>query len=129
MAISGKRELYFGVDDGETFNFEEDTFTDDGTAIASRVRTKNYYLSGPNQIDEIQRVWVYADQPQGGNISISIDDGDYEYLGQVQEYQFPEKFDVWRKGFHFSLGIDEVSSGNFKVKGVNVMYEPQEEVL
>jgi len=129
MAIAGKRELYFGVSDGETFNFEEGTYTDDGTAIASRVRTKEYYLSGPDQLDEIQRIFVYSDEPQGGNISISLDGGDYEALGSIQEANFPEKFDIWKKCYHFSIGIDEVSSNNFVIKGWNVHYEPQEEIL
>lgn len=128
MAIAGRRELYFGVSDGETFNLQEGLYTDDGSAISSRVRTKEYYLSGPDQQDEIQRLWVYADEPQGGNISISLDNDDYQYLGAMQETDFPQKFDIWKKCYHFSVGIDEKSSRNFIIKGFNIRYEPQIEI-
>ena len=72
---------------------------------------------------------MYADQPQGGSISLSLDSGNYECLGQVQEYKTPERFDVYKKCYHFSIGVDEVSKRNFKIKGVNIHYEPQSEIL
>lgn len=129
MAIAGKRELYFGVSDGETFNFQEGLYTDDGTPIASRVRTKEYYLSSPDQIDEIQRIFAYADEPQGGNLSIALDSKDYEYLGSMQKISEPQKFDIWENCFHISVGIDEISSNNFKIKGFNIHYLPQSEII
>ena len=129
MPIAGKRELFFGTTLGKTFNFEEGTYTDDGNAIAVRVRTKEYYLSGPDTLDEIQRVFIYADEPQGGDISISIDGGDYEFLGQAQKTTEPERFDIWKKCYHFSIGIDEISNNNIKMKGFNIIYEPQPEIL
>ena len=114
---------------GKTFNFEEGTFTDDGTPIAVRVRTKEYYLSSPDVLDEIQRVFIYADEPQGGDISISIDGGDYEFLGQAQKTTEPERFDVWKKCYFFSLGIDEISDNNIVFKGFNLHYESLPEVI
>ena len=128
MAIAGRRELYFGVSDGETFNFSEGTYTDDGTAIAIRIRTKEYYLSSPDKLDEIQRIFTYADEPQATNLSISLDSEDYESLGSLQQHRFPQRFDVWKKCYHLSIGLDEISSNNIKVKGFNITYEPSPEI-
>lgn len=124
----GNQQLYFGVDDGETFAVDKDTFTDDGTAIAVRIRTKEYYLSNPDILDEIQRIFVYADEPQGINLSLSTDSDDYQYLGQTQKVATPQRFEVWKKGYHFSLGFDEVSSYNLQIKGFNIHYESQPEI-
>ncbi len=129
MAISGRRELFFGTSIGKTFNFSESDFSDDGTPINSRVRTKEYYLSGPDQVDEIKYIYAYSDEPQGGNISISIDGSEYEQLGSLQNADNPERFDVWKDCHHFSLGIDEVYSNNFRIKGFNTHYEVKPQIL
>ena len=128
MSIAGRRELYFGTTVGKVFNFAQGTYTDDGTPITSRIRTKEYYLSGEEQIDEITRIFVYSQEPQGGSISISLDNGDYEVLGSMFEADIPERFDIWKKCYHFSLGVDEVSSSNFKIKGFVVKFVPQTEI-
>jgi hypothetical protein len=128
MAGAGLHQLYFGDTTGKTFCLDEDVYSDDGSNIEVKVRTKEYYLSGPDAQDEIQRIFLYADDPQMARISISVDSGDYEALGSVTEHREPQKFDIWKKCFHFSIGIDEVSTNNIKIKGFNVHYEPQKEI-
>lgn len=127
--IAGVHQLYFGTSTSKTFVFDNSIFSDDGNSIELKVRTKNFYLSGPDQLDEIQRVFLYADEPQAANFSISIDGGDYEYQGQIQETREPQKFDVWKQCYHFSLGLDEISTNNIKIKGFNVHYNPQTQIL
>ena len=127
--IIGLKQLYFGSDDGDTYVFNKEIFTDeDSIVIPIRIRTKEYYLSGPDQLDEIQRIFVYADEPQSTNVSISLDGGDYEYLGTITEIKEPQKFDIWKKCYHCSLGLDEISSSNIHIKGFNIHYEPQLEI-
>lgn len=125
--IIGVKRLYFGASNGRTYNVKPDTFTDkDGSAIAVRIRSKEYYLSGPDKLDEIQRVFAFSDEPQTTNISISVDDGDYDYLGSIQKEI--QRFDIWKKCYHFSIGLDEISSNNIKIKGFNIHYVPQTEL-
>ena len=125
--VYGKKILFFGTTAGKTYKVDDSVYTDANTAIALKVRTKNYYLSGPNTIDEIQRLFFYSDEPQGTNISISLDDGVYEYLDSLQDTI--QKIDVWEKCYQFSFGLDEISSNNVKIKGFNVHYMPQFEIL
>ena len=124
--ITGLKQLYFGASDGQTYNIKDGTYKDkDETPIAIRIRTKNYYLSSPEIIDEIQQIFIFSDEPQATNVGISLDDGNYESLGSIQEKV--EKFDVYKKCYRISLGFDEVSSNNIKIKGFNIYYEPQSE--
>lgn len=127
--MQGKQQLFFGATNGETFRVDESTFSDDGNPIAIRVRTKDYYLSGQNRIDEVENIFVYADEPQATNVSIRVDKGNYEFLGSVQQGDEPERFDYWDKCYSFSIGFDEVSSNNVKLKGFNIIYSPQPEML
>ena len=127
--IPGENQLYFGDSTGETFAIDNDTFTDDGVDIAVRIRTKNYYLSNPDKLDEIVRVFVYADTPQATTLSLSRDSGDYETFGSVQEKDYPQRFDVWKKCYHCSVGLDEISSYNISVKGFNIEYTPLKEII
>lgn len=129
MSIAGRKELYFGTSVGKTFNFSESDFSDDGTPIASRIRTKNYPLSGLDVLDDIQTIFAYSDEPQGGSVSLSIDNGDYETLGSLQDVDNPVRFDVYDGGYQASLGIDEISSSNFKIKGFTIQHEPRTEVI
>ena len=129
MALQGLKQLYWGAENGRTYVYDSDTFSDkDGTAISVRVRTKEYYLSGPDVLDEIQRIYIYADEPQATNVSISLDGGDYEFLGTITETDEPQRFDIWKKCYHFSIGFDEISTNNIKIKGFNIIYEPQPEI-
>lgn len=121
---AGISQLYIGNDGSKAFVFDDSVFTDDGNNIETRIRTKEYYLSGPDKMDEIKYIYVYADVPQATNFSISLDGGDYEYLGQITATDEPQRFDIYKKCFHFSLGLDEMSGSNIQIKGFNVWYEP-----
>lgn len=129
MSIAGRRELFFGTTIGKTYNFEEGTYSDDGTAIALRVRTKQYSPLGVNNLIEIQRIFARADEPQGGYISFSLDGGDYEHLGQIWETKEPQRFDFWKECYTFRVGLDEVSSNNIIFKGFVVQYQPKTKIL
>ena len=125
--ITGNSQLFFGTSVGKTFKVDADIFTDNGTPIALRIKTKEYYLSGPNQIDEIERIYAYSDEPKAIVLTLSLDSGQYETIGSVQD--IVHKFDVWQKCYHFSLGLDDISSDNIKFKGFNIEYTPQTEIL
>jgi len=123
----GLKRLYFGTTVGKTFNFREGLYTDDSTDICLRLRTKNYYPAGPGNRFEIQDIYVFSDEPQNATISISLDNKVYEVIGTVQKTV--ERFPVWKKCYQFSLGIDEMSSNNIKIKGFLVTYNPLPEIL
>jgi len=121
--ISGISQLYFGTSIGKTFAFNDDIFSDAGNAIALKVRTKEYYMQPIDEDHQIQEVNVFSDEPQGTNFSISLDGGDYEYQGQIQGDEDPNVFKIWNHCNHFSLGLDELSTNNLKIKGFVAYYE------
>lgn len=120
--ISGTSQLYFGSNNGKTYRFKEETYSDDTYNIAMRVRTKNYYVQPIDEDHQLQEVILYADEPQGTNFSISIDDDDYEYKKQIQEDKDPNTFKVWKHFNRVSFGLDEVSTKNPKIKGLIMYY-------
>jgi len=120
--ISGLSQLYFGTSVGKTFAFEEGLYSDDGNAIALRVRTKDYYVQPIDETHQLHEVNVFSDEPQGANFSISIDGGDYEYKGQIQGDEDPNVFKVWKSFNKVSFGLDEISSNNISVKGFAIYY-------
>ena len=106
---------------GKTYRFKEDEFSDDGSAIALRVRTKDYYVQPIDEDHQLQEVAILSDEPQATNFSISIDNGDYEYKGQIYGDEEPNEFNVWKRFNRVSFGLDEISTHNIKIKGI-VMY-------
>lgn len=121
--ISGSNQLYFGTSVGRTYTFDDNVFSDDENPIALRVRTKNYYMQPIDEDHQIREVNVFSDEPQGTNFSISLDDGDYEYKGQIQGDEDPNVFKVWKSCNHFSLGLDELSTNNISIKGFCIYYD------
>jgi len=120
--IAGISQLYFGTSVGKTYVFDDNVFSDDGNAIPLKVRTKEYYMQPLEEDHQIIEVNVFSDEPQGTNFSISLDGGDYDYQGQIQGDKNPNKFKIWKHCNHFSLGLDELSTKNIKIKGFIVYY-------
>jgi hypothetical protein len=120
--IAGSSQLYFGTTVGKTFAFDNDTYSDDGNNIALRIRTKNYYPQPVDFSKQIKTVSIFSEEPQGTNFSISLDGGEYEYKGQIQGETDPDEFKIWKSATYFSLGLDEISTNNIKIKGFLLYY-------
>jgi len=120
--IAGSSQLYFASDNGKTYAFENGVYSDDGTNIALRIRTKNYYPQPVDLSKQVRSVSVFSEEPQGANFSISLDGGEYEYKGQLQGEGDPDKFKVWKSATYFSLGLDEISTNNIIIKGFILYY-------
>lgn len=120
--ISGTTQLYFGTSVGKTYRFKEDEFSDDGAPIALKVRTKDYYVQPIDESHQLQELAVFSDEPQTTNFSISIDNGDYEYKGQIYGDEEPNNFKVWKSFNRVSFGLDEISTHNIKIKGIVLYY-------
>ena len=127
MGILGIRQCYFGTTSGNTYVVQDGTYSDDGIDIPVRVKTKNYYLTPTNQMVKIEKIYVFSEEPLGSTVSISLDGGEYQSLGSIQEEI--QCFEIWDKCYYFSLALDEISSKNFKIKGFNVEYELLPETL
>jgi len=120
--ISGISSLYFGTSVGKTYVFDDNIFSDDGNAIALKIRTKEYYMQPIDEDHQLQEVNVFSDEPQGTNFSISLDGGDYEYKGQIQGDEDPNVFKIWKSFNKVSFGLDELSTNNVKIKGLVLYY-------
>ncbi len=120
--IAGSSQLYFGTSVGKTYAFDDSVFSDAGTAIAVKVRTKNYYVQPMDENHQLQEINVFSDEPQGTNLSVSLDGGDYDYKGQIQGDKNPNVFPIWKQFNHFSIGLDEISANNISVKGFVAYY-------
>jgi len=125
--IQGNLNLCFGTTVGKTFKVDPETFSDDSTAISMRIKTKGYYPSGPDIISYIQYLFIYADDPQETSVGLYLDNENYKPLGSIEES--PQRMDIWDKGYKIALEFDEVSSVNVKLKGFDVFFEPQPELL
>jgi hypothetical protein len=120
--IQGTSILCIGTSVGKTFAFQDGLYSDDGNAIAVRVKTKNYYPQPVDLDKQLQYVAIFSDQPQGANFSVSLDDGDYDFRGQIQGDKDPNEFKIWRSAKKCSFGLDEVSTNNIQIKGFLIYY-------
>lgn len=123
--MKGKQSLYFGDDSGKTFNFDDDIHTDNGSAIAMRVKTKYYSFKDLGRVDLLKNIKVFGDFPNGLLVSLSIrkQDNKSEYVILKNLLNEIETVEAYEKGNAFSLGLDEYSPDKVEINGFIFNYK------
>ena len=83
--------------------------SDAGTAITAEIITHPDYCEAPENLKQINQLYIFATPRSTLKVFISFDGGDWELLGQVNDH--PQFFDVgYVKCYYFQLKLTEASS-------------------
>ena len=129
--MTGKEYLFFGNDSGETFRFDSSVYTDNGSAVPMRIKTKYYSFDDIGTRRLYRYIQIFGDFPNGALASYSIQDErgrqDYEAAGQITNEN--QRIDIYEKGNALSLGFDIYSAHRAELNGFKIFYKDTKEIL
>jgi len=112
---------YIGTLDGEVHRWKNGT-SDDGTVIPLEVQTVNHYFGEAQMRKTINKIWVYAKEGVTTAIEISIDDQDYQSLGDTKGPL--TTFNVNFSGAHFvSFKIRQAETNSPQIDAIIMNYQ------
>jgi hypothetical protein len=123
--VSSEERIYMGTMDGEVHQFNAGN-SFNGTDIAFKLETKDYYLGHPARYKLLQKVWIFTNRGRGITVQFKLDDGDWKNLGRIRDDQTPLVFPAGSRCQHVRLRFLESSSGEqFSMEGIDLYFVPE----
>jgi hypothetical protein len=82
--MHGIEKSYFGDDTGRVYR-DGTGQTDGGAPIQFLIETKRFNMQRPEETKTFRRVYVYSQRGQNATLSVSVDGGQFETLGQLDD--------------------------------------------